>query len=242
MPREAAGETKKTGAREENPKRVDLRPPGDHNRGRLSTAPIASRPPWSRGMSTAGDEFAALVAQARAGDTEAVARLARLYEPEVRIFARVHLGPALQPYLDSMDLVQSVHRSLLVGLRLHKFSLEGPENLLALALTMVRRKIARHWRKHRRQQRQDEQAETLPELLTALSGAEPPRVAQRHDALRKLCEQLSEQERRIVELRLEGHTTAAAARELGLNADVLRVLLSRLRRRLREAGVLEELL
>jgi RNA polymerase sigma-70 factor (ECF subfamily) len=43
-----------------------------------------------------------------------------------------------------------------------------------------------------------------------------------------------------VELRLQGYSTADAARELGLDADVLRVRLSRLRQRLRAGGVLTE--
>jgi RNA polymerase sigma-70 factor (ECF subfamily) len=185
-------------------------------------------------------EFADLLARARAGDTTAVDRLARLYEPEVRIYARVHLGPALRPYLDSMDLVQSVHRSLLLGLRLQKISLTGPEHLVALALTMVRRKIARKWRRLRRQERPP--ASPLPQLLSSLSGAEPARVAQLHDTLDKLCGQLTEKEQQIIGLRLQGLTTAESARELGMNADVLRVTLSRLRRRLRDAGIMEELL
>ena len=39
--------------------------------------------------------------------------LVAAYEPEVRLVARVRLGTALRPYLDSVDLVQSVHRSVL---------------------------------------------------------------------------------------------------------------------------------
>src|SRR5688572_12807585 len=99
------------------------------------------------------DNFAALLGRARQGDEAALAELAAKYEPEVRIDARVQLGQALRPYLDSMDLVQSVHRSLLVGLRQNKFEFASPENLIGLALTMVRRKVARHWRKLRRQHR-----------------------------------------------------------------------------------------
>ena len=65
----------------------------------------------------------------------------RQYEPEVRIVARVLLGPALRPHLDSIDLVQSVHRSLLVGLRQNKLEIGGLEQLIGLVLTMLRRKV-----------------------------------------------------------------------------------------------------
>ena len=97
------------------------------------------------------DDYTSLLARARQGDAEAMSQLCQLYEKELRIVARVQLGPALRPYLDSIDLVQSVHRSLLLGLRENKFEIATPTQLLALALTMVRRKVARHWRRMQRQ-------------------------------------------------------------------------------------------
>src|SRR5262245_24241491 len=58
--------------------------------------------PHDRGgpMSTA-DDFTSLMARARGGDRDAADRLIREYEPKVRLVARVLLGPALRPYLDS---------------------------------------------------------------------------------------------------------------------------------------------
>src|SRR5439155_1823730 len=94
----------------------------------------------------------------------------------VRIVARVLIGPALRPYLDSMDLVQSVHKSLMVGLRLDEFDLSAPENLLALATTMVRRKVARQWRRHRRQKRGEgvgAEAGELADVLALLASPDP---------------------------------------------------------------------
>src|SRR5688572_13426990 len=82
--------------------------------------------------------FPELLARARAGDAEALTELVRTYESEVRVYARVLLGPALRPHLDSLDVVQSVHRSLMFGLRQGKFDLSTPQNLIAFALTMVR--------------------------------------------------------------------------------------------------------
>src|SRR6516162_8974972 len=101
------------------------------------------------------EDFAALLARARQGDRAALAQLSQQYEPKVRLVARVLLGPALRPHLDSVDLVQSLHKSLLLGLRQGKFAISGPDGLLALALTLVRRKVARHWRHLQRQRRLD---------------------------------------------------------------------------------------
>lgn len=171
--------------------------------------------------------------------------LVRTYEPEVRIVAHVLLGPAMRPHLDSLDLVQSVHRSLILGLRQDRFDISTPENLVALALTVVRRKVARKWRRDRRQQRLShgpKQGEDLARVLETLASGEtdPACAAAINDAIHQLCGNLSEPERRVMELRLSGCSTAEAARELGADADVLRAHLSRLRQRLRAAGILSE--
>jgi RNA polymerase sigma-70 factor (ECF subfamily) len=196
-------------------------------------------------MGGPADEFAALVARVRLGDGAALEALLRLYEREVRLAARVLLGRALRCHLDSADLVQSVHHTLLLGLRQDKFVLAGPRQLQALALTIVRRKVARHWRRLQRQQRLDPEVLETRATADAPTGADgpvpdPAAAAQYHDTLAYLFDKLDERDRRLVELRLQGHSTAEAARQLGEDADVLRVRLSRLRRRLRESNVLTE--
>lgn len=189
--------------------------------------------------------FPELLQKARAGDREALNELTRTYEKDIRIAARVLLGPALRPHLDSLDLVQSVHRSLLMGVRQDKFDMTTPAQLIALALTLVRRKVARKWRQHRRQQRLSGAStpnEPLSDVLTTLHGSEtdPGRVVQVRDAIERLCRELDADDRQLLDLRLEGYTTAEAARLTGQSPDVLRVRLSRLRKHLHEHGVLSE--
>jgi RNA polymerase sigma-70 factor (ECF subfamily) len=189
------------------------------------------------------EPFAVVLARARQGDEAALTELARRYEPEVRLVARKRLSAALRPYLDSMDLVQSVHRSVLFGLRNQKFDLERPEQLVALALTIVRRKAARKWQRAQRQQRLSGQGwssdTSLPDLFAALSSpdADPADTARYRDAVAQICTHLEDTDRQIMELLLLGYRTADAARELGLNPDVTRVKVSRLRQRLRAAGI-----
>ncbi len=190
-------------------------------------------------MSSTSDSFAELLQRARSGDQGAFTEVVRRYEPEVRVVAHFLLGRDLRPHLDSLDLVQSVHRSLLLGLRNDRFDIATPEKLVALALTMVRRKAARHWRRCKRQQRLDTDGDRLPAALTC-GHDDPACAAQIQDALQHLWNNLDAEERRIVEMRLEGQSTAEVARTLSLDADVLRVRLSRLRHRLRATGVLSE--
>jgi RNA polymerase sigma-70 factor (ECF subfamily) len=196
-------------------------------------------------MSVTPEEFAVLLARVRQGDQSAVAALVQQYEPEVRLVARVLLGSALRPYLDTVDLVQSVHRSLLIGLRQDKYALAGPENLVALALTLVRRKVARQWRRAQRQQRLSggpADPAQLAHLLASLGSPQPDpaQAAQFNDAIQHLCNNLNETERQLLILRLQGYSTVEVAREMHVDADVLRVRLSRLRQRLRATGVLTE--
>jgi RNA polymerase sigma-70 factor (ECF subfamily) len=196
-------------------------------------------------MSQTDDSFGQLLERARAGDESALGQLAKGYEAEVRTVARVLLGPALRPYLDSMDVMQSVHKSLLIGLRGNKYQFDGPKQLVALASTLVRRKVARHWRHLQKQQRMSlggEEKGNLPEVLADLNAPLPPpdQAAEYSEALKRLHAHLDESERKVMELRLQGYSTADVARELGLDPDVLRVKLSRLRQRLRSTGVLSE--
>src|SRR5687768_12063834 len=119
-------------------------------------------------MTAAAPSFEVLLSRARQRDPEAISALCRQYEPRLRVVARVLLGPALRPHLDSMDLVQSVHRSLLVGIRDEAFDISTPENLMALAVTMLRRKVSRHWRRAQRQQRLRSGGSSLDLLPTLL--------------------------------------------------------------------------
>jgi RNA polymerase sigma-70 factor (ECF subfamily) len=189
-------------------------------------------------------DFLDLLERGRNGDQEALTVLVQQYEREVRVMARVLLGPALRPHLDSLDLVQSVHRSLLVGLHGGRFEFHSPEDLVALALTMVRRKVARQWRHLQRQKRlqSSSDSQTLPDVLISLSTSndDPARAAQFNDQVRELCQHLSEDEYTILQMRLAGYRTAEIAAHLGLSNVALRVRLTRLRQRLQDSGVLDD--
>lgn len=195
---------------------------------------------------TDAPDFADLLARAGTGDQAALDDLVRRYEPKLRVVARVLLGPALRPYLDSADLAQSVHKSILVGLRDNRFAVSGPDQLVGLALTVLRRKAAKHWRHLQRQRRLSgdgsARGDDLPGVLTALSspGSDPASEAQFRDQMRKLCEHLDDSERRVLDLRLEGYTPAEIADQIGVSRVALRVRLTRLRQRLQAAGVVTD--
>jgi RNA polymerase sigma-70 factor (ECF subfamily) len=193
---------------------------------------------------TAVADFNTLLLRARQGDEAAIGQLVQQYEGIIRRAASGLLGQAMRPYLDSLDLVQSVHRSLLIGLRHDKFDISTPNNLIALALTMVRRKVARHWRKLKHQpsvqapNNPDETNTHLNQVPDTATG--PANTVHFTDEMQRLLAELDPTDRRLVELRLQGHSTADVARLLNVDSRFLRVRLGRLRKRLQERGLLNE--
>ncbi len=197
-------------------------------------------------MSALSSEFDDLLDKARAGDDDAMSQLVGQYHNDIRIIARAHLGPALRPYMDSLDLVQSVHHSLIVGLRAQRFEFASADKLVALASVVLRRKVARHWRTLRRQQRESgirPPDSNLPDYVVSLDGRErdPADIASFRDQIAFVLNRLNGDDRDLVTLRLEGYSTADAARRLNLDADVARVRLSRLRRQLKDTSYLSAL-
>ena len=179
------------------------------------------------------ESFRSLLEQAQAGDQDALKRLIERYESKIRIVVRSRLGPLLRPYLDSVDVIQSVHRSMMSGLAQGKFEIESPQNLVALATTMVRAKISTQWRRHKRQIRDCSSETDRPEP----GNGDPLDQLIYNDEMQRLLEELPEVDCQVIRLRSEGLSTADAARKLGLPANVVRVRLSRIRKRLLEKQV-----
>jgi len=183
-----------------------------------------------------------LLARVRDGDEDALTLLLQEYEPRLRTTARVLLGPLLRPHLDTVDLVQSVHRVLLPGLRAGRWDVSQPEQLIGLALTVIRRKVARNWRRFQREQSLADpggEGANEAQLRSRGSDDDPARAAQINDAVRHLLAGLGEEDRRLMELRLEGYSTVEIAQRLQCDTHALRARLSRLRQRLRTDGYAE---
>ena len=193
-------------------------------------------------MPEVADAFDNLMRKVRLGDGKALPQLLQRYEHEVHRAACHLLGRSLRSSLDPSDLVQSVHRTLIHGFRDNKIVVASPQKLVALAVAVVRQGTA-----GRPEAPVPERHAALVEtaaLDATRTGTDPQldpaREAEYNDILERIYAELGEADRRLVQLRLLGYSTADAARELGLNADVLRVRLSRLRQVLREKDLLTE--
>jgi RNA polymerase sigma factor (sigma-70 family) len=174
--------------------------------------------------------FEGLIRRVRAWDQDAAAELVRRYEPTIRRAVRFRLADArLGNLFDSMDICQSVLRSFFLRAAAGQYDLGSPEKVLGLLTAMARNKLASQARRQRTQRRgghhvaiDDEGQEPL-----VAPGTGPGGEAALRDLLQEVRRRLSPDERRLMELRNEGHDWPAIAAELGGGAGALRQKLTR---------------
>jgi RNA polymerase sigma factor (sigma-70 family) len=182
-----------------------------------------------------------LIRSVRAGDPEAASALVHRYEPYLRRAVRVEMrDPRLRRVFDSNDFCQSVLASFFARLALGQFEVESPQRLLRLLATMARHKVASRARLAENTRRTDgnrnrgaSEAEPAVDLASS-----PTRLVEGRELLEEVRQRLRGDERRLSDLRLEGHTWAEIASLVGGNPDGLRFRLSRgLDRITRELGL-----
>jgi RNA polymerase sigma-70 factor (ECF subfamily) len=184
-------------------------------------------------------DLANLLKRSRAGDERAYALLVKLYEPGLLKTSKRILGQVIRSEVDTEDLIQSVHWSLWLGLQAGRFEFDSVERLLAVARSILRRKVSRVWRtleRRRRLQTSINAKARSREILT--DPDETTRRISAEDQFEHLCTMMNSTEQRLIELRMLGYSTAEAAREMGRDPESLRVTLARLRTKLRAIGIL----
>ena len=189
-------------------------------------------------------DFLDLLARVRGGDDSAAAELVRRYERAVLRSVRSRLGKSMRSAMDSMDVMQSVHRSLLTGVKNQRFRFASPQELIGLAVVMVQRKVARHWRKLKHfpatGARATEQSAVSPLESIASDDSTPSQVAAAGDLLDRMLGQLGDLDQQLVRLKLEGHSSVETAQILGKEPAFIRMRWSRLRQMLRDGGLLDD--
>jgi RNA polymerase sigma factor (sigma-70 family) len=175
------------------------------------------------------EDFADLLARARSGDRDAIYKLIKEYEPHVRRVAHRRVSPRLRALFDTMDMVQSINRSFMLGLKQNKFPITSPEHLIRLVVVMLKRKVSR------RQKRRDDEIEVHQQYveLTPRTPENPAEKAEREDLLRQIMNWLNERGRRLLELFLQKYSLAESAVILECDPNSFRVEWSRLRKNIR---------
>jgi RNA polymerase sigma-70 factor (ECF subfamily) len=157
--------------------------------------------------------------------------LVRRYEPLIRRAIRLRIEDSrLNRVFDSMDVSQSVLASFFVRAAIGEYDLENPDQLIRLLVAMARNKLASRVRQEHRQQRDVRRVAVLStrdfaELVDPRPSASE--VLSKRELLDRMRAELSEDERRIADLRSEGYGWEEIARELGGSSQARRMQLSR---------------
>jgi RNA polymerase sigma-70 factor (ECF subfamily) len=197
-----------------------------------------------QGPGEGGPPFAEFLRRVRAGDELAAVELVRQYEPALRLEIRLRLkDPKLRRLFEPDDLCQSVLKSFFVRAASGQYDLDGPSKLLALLRAMARNKLAKQARKHRTLRRDLGRDVSLESNAPAVAGTgpSPSRIAIGREVLDAFRGRLSAEERRLADLRSQGHEWAEIAKELGGTPQARRKQLARaIDRAAREIGLDED--
>jgi RNA polymerase sigma-70 factor (ECF subfamily) len=194
----------------------------------------------------ATEDYADFMRRIRAGDEQAAAELVRLFEPEIRLEVRTWLrlrDPRLRRLFDSMDICQSVLASFFVRAAVGDFDLDRPEQLAGLLAGIARYKLSEHVKHHQRQRRDVRRLDATTETrdLTVPAAETPSQHAAGRELLEEVHKRLSDEEKRLVELRSQGSDWATIAAAVGGTAEARRKQLTRAVERIeRELGLVTD--
>lgn len=176
-----------------------------------------------------GEEtFTTLIQRVRAGEEQAAAELVRHYEPEIRREVRFLLrDPFLRRSFDSMDICQSVMGSFFLRAALGEYDLNRPEDLIRLLITMTRNKVVDATRRQRAQRRDHRRSTSLDALELEAHSPTPSQLVEGRELLAAFRTRLSDEERRLADLRAQGREWAEIAQEVGGTAEARRKQLTR---------------
>lgn len=162
--------------------------------------------------------FTDLIQRVRGGDERAAADLVKRYEPQIRREIRLRLRDSrLRRALDSMDICQSVLASFFTRATAGDYDLENPQSLIRLLAGMARHKVAGA-AQHQNAQKRDARRIAVQDLRSLeVPGPDvaPYLELDARDLIDRWRSRLSDEERSLLDLRLEGHEWSEIASRLG---------------------------
>ncbi len=176
-----------------------------------------------------------LVERCRAGDEQAAQILFNRFVERLLVLAQRRIGHRLAGRVDAEDVVQSVFRTFFCRLRADQFTFAEQDDLFKLLVRITvhktLRQIAFHQAAKRDAMLETPHGSTTQERLLAVVDGEPtPEVIVAFtDYLENFLGKLSELDRRILELRLQGYTSEEIAQQLGTYDRKVRRVLDRIR-------------
>lgn len=178
------------------------------------------------------DDWEALIAGVRAGDPAALARFYREYGPALERLAARAIEPGMRRRFGPESIAQSVCRTFVMRARDATWELADGDSLWRLlcviALTKVRERSRFHLR-HRRGVQREEHGEAADDAVRASAAAapRPDDDAALREQFQALLDSLDDEERRLLELRLEARSQKEIADAMGISERTVRRILGR---------------
>jgi RNA polymerase sigma factor (sigma-70 family) len=183
-----------------------------------------------------------LVARWRAGDQQAAADLFRRYAERLIALARSRLSSRMAQRIDPEDVVQSAYRSFFADSRDDRYDIERGGDLWQLLVTITLHKLHHHVTRESAQKRSVDRERNFgsEDSLLGIQGhlraqePSPMEAVALSELVEQVMRQLDPRERRMLELRLQGHNLDEIAAETQLSRRTVRRTLKEVKDRLEQ--------
>jgi RNA polymerase sigma-70 factor (ECF subfamily) len=172
-----------------------------------------------------------LLRRFRAGQEEAATELYRRYAPRLHNLARRQCASGLSRRVDADDIVQSVFYAFFERARKGYYDVPDGNDLWQLILVIALNKV-RSKRTHHQAARRDIRLTASEKKLQTCSGADKVEGQLLRLAFNEALSYLSDQEKQMVDLLIEGHEVAEIAAQVGRSKRTVERNLQNVRHRL----------
>lgn len=162
-----------------------------------------------------------LIQMFRAGNDSAARELFDRYCERLMKLAKRRIGQRMTSRVDPEDVIQSAFRTFFTRVRNDQFTFEGENDLFKLLIRLTVHKTLRQVAYHRAAKRNPEleagHGSDAQEMLQQLAATDPPPEVEVAliDEFERFMGQLPEFDRKVLEMKLQGHTTTEIADALG---------------------------
>jgi RNA polymerase sigma-70 factor (ECF subfamily) len=174
-----------------------------------------------------------LIARFKAGSESAATELFDRYCERLMGLARRRIGQRMASRIDPEDVIQSAFRTFFSRVRNDEFKFEGETDLFRLLVRLTVNKTLRQIAHHRAAKRdpgkETGQGTGEDDIFNQLTAGEPPPEVEVAllDEFERFLGRLQPFDRKVLELKFHGHTTAEIAHELDSYERKIRRVLER---------------
>jgi RNA polymerase sigma-70 factor (ECF subfamily) len=188
----------------------------------------------------ASSSFTDLMARLRAGDQAAARQVFQRFVHKLVRLARERMGQALRRRVDPEEVVQSAYKSFFLRYGAGKLDVQDWSSLWSLLTVITLRKCVDRVDYHhaqrrdvRREARANAEAASSEPWWEAVSREPTPvEAAVLAETLEQLLRDMEERERPMLEMSLQGYTSAEIGERLGVSERTVRRVRERVRKRL----------